>query len=88
MSQHSDLLSHSISKGLRNKWSAATILDDIGSLLLVLEYTDDWCEGPILKQHVISHAQWMRTQRENLYGVTYKQLDTFIRDLTSLDNGS
>ena len=81
MSQHSDLLTYSISKGLRNKATVEVILADIGDLLTVLEYEDTWCSAPILHQHVYSHAQWMRTQKDGLYGISHKQLDDFITQL-------
>ena len=87
MSQHSDLLTYGISKGLRNKNIASVILADVGDLLSVLEYEDSWCAGPILKQHVYDHARWMRTQRDGLYGISHKQLDDFLHDLEFVSVG-
>ena len=87
MSEHSNLLTLGISKGIRNKNTASDILTDIGDLLSVLEYEDSWCDGPILKKHVYNHAEWMRTQKDGLYGISHTQLDNFINDLNSVDVG-
>lgn len=82
MSQHADILTHEISKGIRRGMSAAVITTDIGDLLDCLEYPADWTTGKTLIEHVYGSARNMRfVQRDGLYGVSHAQLDKFLDEM-------
>ena len=81
MSQHSDILSHEISKGIKRGEHVLSITQDIAELLQVLEYDDSMTELTNHRGYVYRHAKWMRTQKNGIYGVTHTQLDKFINDL-------
>ncbi len=81
MSQHADILTHEISKGIRRGHLAAEIIGDIMDLLTVMEYDDSFTEYNTVTQHVYQHAKWMATQKDGLYGITHAKLDKFITEL-------
>ena len=81
MSQHSDLLSHSISKGIQRGDHANAVATDFAELLETLEYDETFTELATVKRHVFQHAKQMATQKDGLYGVSHAQLDKFITEL-------
>lgn len=78
MSQYSDILKHMIVKGIRANHDSITIVADIGDMLSVLDYDEPYDET---YRGVYNTATWMRTQKENLYGVSDKQFLVFLSDL-------
>lgn len=80
MSQHADLLSHEIAKGISRGVHASDIARDISELLEVLEY-DDFSAIKTVKIHAYTHAKWMMTQKDGLYGISHAKLDKFLTEL-------
>ena len=80
MSQHADILSFEIAKGISRGIHASTIVLDISELLEVLEY-DDFSDIKTVKIHAYAHAKWMMTQKDGLYGITHAKLDKFLTEL-------
>jgi len=83
MSQHADLLSFEIAKGIIRNDHATIIVANISGLLEVLEYDDAFTDLTQVKKHAYSHAKWMATQKDGLYGVTHAKLDKFLTELWS-----
>ncbi len=81
MSQHSDILSHEISKGIKRNLDAATIVSDIIDLLDMLGYPEHITDTRIATEHAYTHAKWMLTQKEGLYGISHAKLDKCITEL-------
>jgi hypothetical protein len=79
MSQHSDILSHMIAKGIANGDKPLAIVHDIEGMLEVLEYDDGMVSRTY--EHVYSHAAWMRTQKPGLYGITDSEFQVFLDTL-------
>jgi len=81
MSQHADIVTHLISKGIRRNDDVDTILADIGEMLCVLEYADEFLFGTTLQRYVYDDALNMRLQKDWLYGVSHEQLDKFLDEM-------
>lgn len=81
MSQHSDILSFEISKGISRNLHARDIVHDISNLLDVLEYDEQTSDIKQVKIHAYGHAKWMMTQRDGLYGISHFKLDKFLTQL-------
>lgn len=81
MSQHADILSHEITKGIKRGHLAAEIAGDIMDLLTTLDYDDSFTEYNKVTEHVYYHARGMAAQKDGLYGISHEQLDKFITEL-------
>jgi len=81
MSQHADILSYEIIKGIKRGHLAAEITGDIMDLLTTLDYDDSFTEYNKVTEHVYYHAKGMRNQKDGLYGLSHAQLDKFITEL-------
>jgi hypothetical protein len=81
MSQHSDLLTYAISKGIAKGESAMDIVRDLQDILDVLEYDSDFTDLKNVARHAWSHASGMLMQRDWLYGISHKQLNKFKEDI-------
>lgn len=81
MSQHSDLLTRTISRSIRNGFSADYAVDDFIDLLETLEYDEFFTDHRTAIEHMYVHARWMITQSDGLYGISHAKLDTFITEL-------
>ena len=81
MSQHADILSYEITKGIKRDEHALSITENIAELLMVLEYDDSFTELVPHRRHVYHHAKGMMNQKDGLYGISHAQLDKFITEL-------
>lgn len=82
MSQHSDLLTHEICRGIKHGLSATEIVNEIQELLMVLEYDEYFTDLTTVKKHAYTHARGMLAQKDGLYGVaTHAKLDKFCTEL-------
>ena len=81
MSQHSDLLTYAISKGIAKGEPAMIIVNDLQDLLDVLEYDSDFTDLKNVVRHAWSHASGMLMQRDWLYGISHEQLYKFKEDI-------
>lgn len=82
MSQHSDLLTLTISKGIARKEHATTIVNDFVELLEALDYGEDFTDLKAATEHAYVHAKWMLSQKDGLYGAAnHWHLDKFITEL-------
>jgi hypothetical protein len=82
MSQHSDILTWEICKGIEDGVHATDISNRIQGLLDVLEYDEHFTDMKNVKKHVYGHAKWMMTQKDGLYGrATHAKLDKFLTEL-------
>ncbi len=89
MSQYGDILRNEIGKGISRNTPAEVIVDDLNTLLGILEYTD--MNGSVglsaLVRNMGAQAEYMGTQKEGMYhGVTHEQLKTFRFDLLQTPN--
>ena len=81
MSQHSDLLTYTISKGIANGESAMVIVSDLQDLLDALEYDSDFTDLKNVVRHAWDHVNGMLMQRDGLYGLSHEKLTKFKEDL-------
>ena len=83
MSQHSDLLTLTLTKGISRGHSASAIVNDTIELLDTLEYDDSFTDLFKATEHIYSHAKGMLAQKDGLYGISHSQLDKFLTELWS-----
>jgi hypothetical protein len=81
MSQHSDLLTYAISKGIAKGEPAMIIVNDLQDLLDVLEYDSDFTDLKNVVRHAWGHVNGMLMQRDGLYGISHEQLKKFKEDI-------
>ena len=79
MSQHNDILKFEIAEGIRDGLSPTRIVQRIQGTLGALEWDEVTIE--IVPYDCVNVARWMVTQTDGLYGVSHKQLNSFINDL-------
>lgn len=79
MSQHNDILKHEIAAGIQDGLSPIRIVQRIQNVLGALEWDEITVET--VPYDSVNVAKWMATQKDGLYGVSHKQLHSFITDL-------
>lgn len=77
MSQHADICIEVLSKAVKHDLSHEDAADLLTSVLLAAGYEDDLAEYPAKEMPVLVKG-YLRSQRDNLYGVSHAQLDEWM----------
>jgi hypothetical protein len=79
MSQHNDILELEIAGGIQDGLSPIRIVQRIQGILSAIEWDEVTIET--VPYDCVNVARYMVTQKDGLYGVSHKQLHSFITDL-------
>ena len=79
MSQHNDILKFEIAAGIQDGLTIERTVQRIQAILEALEWDEETVDA--VPSDCLGVAYWMKTQKDELYGVTHQQLQSFMNEL-------
>lgn len=79
MSQHNDILKFEIAEGIKDGLPVHRIVQRIQGIMDAMEWDEATVDG--VPGDCLITVKGMRIQKDELYGVTHDQLDTFMYEI-------